>query len=76
MKATTSFVNSRKVFIQDEEIRLRVLGYTDGMTASQLLEPCYRGFLTRVVDRVLREIAFEKLQASRFDLEEIQDFMG
>jgi len=69
-------VSPRFVFIKNEEIRLRVLSYTDGMSSSELLEPVYRGFLARLVYRALRDVEFEKACASRFDLGEIPDFMG
>lgn len=76
MKTANLSVNARSVFLRNEEIRLRVLSYTDGMSSSEILAPVYRGFLTRLVCRILREIEFEKACASRFDLGEIPDFMG
>lgn len=76
MSIVVKRVSPRAVFIKNEEIRLRVLSYTDGMSSSELLEPVYRGFLARLVYRALRDIEFEKGYASRFDLGEIPDFMG
>jgi hypothetical protein len=51
--------------------------YTDHMTVGEILQPCYRGFLTRLVCRVLREELLKRRKSDQQDLSgEILDFMG
>jgi hypothetical protein len=52
------------------------MSYVDNLTVGEILQPVYRGFLARLVARVLREMDFESACAARFDLGEIPDFMG
>jgi hypothetical protein len=77
MRTAVSYVNVRSIFLNNEDIKLRVMKYTDCMTVGEILQPCYRGFLTRLVCRVLREELLKRRKSDQQDLSgEILDFMG
>lgn len=64
------------LFHNDAGVHQYVLSQADGLYAKQLLRVQNRSFLIRLVSRYLREEAYQQELAAKFNLGDIEDFMG